>query len=88
MDTLSPEVKNEPYIALCGGEDGLDIIRPIVYLSSPHLTQGGILMIEFGYDQGDMIRELLNGAVDKGLYSHFEILKDYGGNVRAAYIVK
>jgi release factor glutamine methyltransferase len=44
MDTLSPEVKNEPYIALCGGEDGLDIIRPIVINSSRHLCDGGILI--------------------------------------------
>ena len=88
MDSLSPEVRKEPYIALCGGEDGLDIIRPIVYSSADHLTDGGILMIEFGYDQGELMRHLLSEAVSKGLYSHFEILKDYGGNVRAAYIVK
>ncbi len=88
MDTLSPEVKNEPYIALCGGEDGLDIIRPIVLNSSRHLCKDGILMIEFGYDQGDLMNSLLTEAVNKGLYSSYEILRDYGGNVRAAYIVK
>ncbi|MBQ9704310.1 MAG: peptide chain release factor N(5)-glutamine methyltransferase [Clostridia bacterium] len=88
MDTLSPEVKNEPYIALCGGEDGLDIIKPIVYNSSSHLNEGGILLIEFGYDQGEAMDSLLSVAVLEGLYSSYEILKDYGGNVRTAYIVK
>ena len=88
MDTLSPEVKNEPYIALCGGEDGLDIIKPIVYNSSSHLNEGGILLIEFGYDQGEAMDSLLSVAVSEGLYSSYEILKDYGGNVRTAYIVK
>ena len=88
MDSLSPEVKNEPYIALCGGEDGLDIIKPIVYNSSQHLNEDGILLIEFGYDQGEAMDSLLSVAVSKGLYSSYEILKDYGGNVRTAYIVK
>ena len=88
MDTLSDEVKKEPYIALCGGEDGLDIIRPIVMNSSRHLCDGGILMIEFGYDQGDLMNSLLTEAISNGLYSSYEILRDYGGNVRAAYIVK
>jgi len=88
MDALSPEVKNEPYIALCGGEDGLDIIRPIVYNSSAHLKEGGILLIEFGYDQGETISALLDKAVSEGLYSSYKILRDYGGNVRDAFIVK
>ena len=88
MDMLSLEVKNEPYIALCGGEDGLDIIKPIVYNSSSHLNEGGILLIEFGYDQGDAMDSLLSVAVSEGLYSSYELLKDYGGNVRTAYIVK
>ena len=88
MDSLSKEVKSEPYIALCGGEDGLDIIRPIVLNSSRHLCKDGILMIEFGYDQGDLMNSLLTEAINNGLYSSYEILRDYGGNVRAAYIVK
>ena len=88
MDTLSDEVKKEPYIALCGGEDGLDIIRPIVLNSAHHLADGGILIIEFGYDQGEAMDKLLCEAVSNGLYSAYEILRDYGGNVRAAYIVK
>ena len=88
MDTLSDEVKKEPYIALCGGEDGLDIIRPIVLNSAHHLADGGILIVEFGYDQGEAIDKLLCEAVSNGLYSAYEILRDYGGNVRAAYIVK
>lgn len=50
MDSLPPEVKKEPHLALCGGADGLDIIRPIVYNSHSHLKDGGNLLIEFGYD--------------------------------------
>lgn len=88
MDTLSDEVKKEPRIALDGGEDGLDIIRPIVYNSAPHINEGGYLMIEFGYDQEDSIRKLLTKAVGEGLYSEFELYHDYGGNIRMCVVKK
>ncbi|MBQ8393727.1 MAG: peptide chain release factor N(5)-glutamine methyltransferase [Clostridia bacterium] len=88
MDTLSDEVKMEPYIALDGGEDGLDIIRPIIYNSYSHLKTGGCLIIEFGFDQGESMRALLNFVVENKMYSGYEILYDYGGNVRACLINK
>ncbi len=88
MDTLSDEVKKEPFIALDGGEDGLDIIRPIVYNFSPYLNDGGSLMIEFGYDQKESMTYLLEKAVNEGLYSHYEFKYDYGGNIRMCHLVK
>ncbi len=88
MDALSEEVKREPHIALDGGEDGLDIIRPIVYNSAQHLNEGGYLMIEFGYDQELSIRNLLAKAVSEGLYSRFELYHDYGGNIRMCVVKK
>jgi len=88
MDTLSDEVKKEPRIALDGGEDGLDIIRPIVYNGAKHLNDGGYLMIEFGYDQELSMRELLTKAVSEGLFSEFELYRDYGGNIRMCVVKK
>ena len=88
MDALSDEVKNEPYLALCGGEDGLDIIRPIVNHSSAHLNEDGYLMIEFGYDQKDSMDALLTDAISRGLYSSYKIYYDYGNNPRMCIIVK
>ena len=88
MDSLSREVKNEPYLALCGGDDGLDIIRPRVECSAEHLKNGGYLMIEFGYDQKDSMESLLNDAVSRGLYSSYKILYDYGNNPRMCITVK
>ena len=88
MDTLSEEVKKEPVLALDGGEDGLDIIKPIVYNSSSHINIGGSLMIEFGYDQGESMKLLLQNAVDRGLYSSYSFLYDYGGNIRMCHLVK
>jgi len=88
IDSLSDEVKKEPKIALDGGEDGLDIIAPIVYNSSQHLSDGGILMIEFGYDQKESMEELLCDAVNKGLYSSYRFYYDYGNNIRACHLTK
>lgn len=88
MDSLSKEVKREPYLALCGGDDGLDIIRPIVENSSDFLNEGGYLMIEFGYDQKESMDLLLTDAVSRGLYSSYKILYDYGSNPRMCIIVK
>lgn len=88
IDSLSDEVKKEPMLALDGGDDGLCIVRSIVNNSSAHLKKGGILMIEFGFDQGEAMTSLLNDAIDKGLYSSFKLLYDYGGNVRACLINK
>ena len=88
MDTLSDEVKNEPRIALDGGEDGLDIIRPIVYNFSSCLNDGGSLMIEFGYDQKESMTLLLDKALKDGLYSRYEFKYDYGGNIRMCHLVK
>ena len=76
------------WIALDGGIDGLDIIRPIVYNSSKHLNDGGYLMIEFGYDQEESIKALLANAVDGGLYSEFALYHDYGGNIRMCCVKK
>ena len=88
MGALSDEVKKEPHIALDGGEDVLDIIRPIVFNSSAHLEDGGNLMIEFGYDQEKSISELMDDAIGRGLYSSYKIIYDYGGNPRVCFIVK
>jgi methylase of polypeptide subunit release factors len=45
-------------------------------------------MIEFGYDQEHSMRELLTKAVGEGLYSEFELYRDYGGNIRMCVVKK
>ena len=88
MDTLSDEVKKEPSLALDGGEDGFNIIRPIVYTCSEYLNEGGSLMIEFGYDQKEGMTALLSEAVHRGLYYRYEFKYDYGNNIRMCHLVK
>lgn len=82
IDTLSDEVKNEPMLALDGGEDGLDLVRVIIDNAPKSLLPNGYLLIEHGYDQADKIREIMDRRVALGEYKHYKIVKDYGGNDR------
>ena len=46
IDSLAPEVRREPRLALDGGADGLALIRWIIALAPDHLAPGGILILE------------------------------------------
>ena len=84
IEGLDDIVKNhEPYLALNGGNDGLDYYRRIVADAALHLKKGGRLMMEIGYDQGEDLRTLLK---DTG-YLSIEIKKDLSGNDRVAVAV-
>ncbi len=82
IDSLSCEVKNEPRLALDGGDDGLDIVRSLLDSAPSALNEGGYLLIEFGYDQGAKIGALMDKKLLEGAYSDYKILKDYGSNDR------
>lgn len=49
----------EPYLALFGGEDGLDFYRSIASRYSAALKPGGYLCLEFGMGQGDAVCRIL-----------------------------
>ena len=78
---LSAEVKHEPMLALDGGVDGLIFYRRFIEVLPSHLNDGGAIIFEIGYDQGDALLSLCQSA---GLYC--ELFRDYGGNVRGAII--
>ena len=50
---------HEPLQALTAGTDGLDDIRHIIQQAPRHLSPGGWLLLEHGYDQAVRVRELL-----------------------------
>ena len=59
---LSPDVQNEPHIALDGGMDGLNFYRKISEKIDEHLTNEGYLVLEIDYDQGKKVCELFENS--------------------------
>ena len=72
------DVRFEPESALVAGVDGLDDIREIIQTAPQHLTAGGQLMLEHGYDQAAAVRQLL---LDAG-FEQVESRKDLGTHER------
>ena len=77
IDTLAPEVQNEPRIALDGGIDGLDFYKAIFSQYVKNVIDGGFIAVEIGYDQGDEMKQLFGCS----------LYKDYGGNDRVAVLM-
>lgn len=51
MLTLPPEYRAEPSLALAAGDDGLEIIRPIINQAREYLAPDGVLVVEVGHDR-------------------------------------
>lgn len=83
IETLQPEVKCQPHIALDGGEDGLDFYRLIADNAAKYLTSGGALFLEIGYDQREEVTALLGKD-----FMNIACVKDYGGNDRVIFAEK
>ena len=74
IETLSTEVKDhEPRLALDGGADGLKFYRILAENSDKYLADGGYLAMEIGYNQGQVVRELLEAT---GNYRSVAVLQD------------
>ena len=65
----------EPKSALVGGKDGLDFYKEIIKKSPIYLNKGGHLVFEIGYDQKDVINDLLI----KSDFKNIENIKDFNG---------
>ena len=79
INTLSKEVKNEPTIALDGGEDGLDFYRKILKNGYEYLKYRGYICLEIGYDQKYDVIELIE---NEGKYRDTYSKKDLFNNDR------
>ena len=61
IEELEPEVRDhEPRGALDGAADGLYFYRILAEECAKHLTPGGHVYFEIGYDQGAAVKELLD----------------------------
>lgn len=79
IQTLDVSVREyEPLQALDGGEDGLDIIRPVIALWKSVLRDNGTIMLEIGEGQAEAVGRLLSRAG----FTNIRTLKDTGGTER------
>ncbi|NOT14301.1 MAG: peptide chain release factor N(5)-glutamine methyltransferase [Methylotenera sp.] len=72
------DLRFEPISALASGADGLDDIRKIIDDSLVYLKPQGWLMLEHGYNQAELVADLM---AQTGLVG-VQTLKDLGGNNR------
>ena len=60
MDDIAPELaRHEPHAALTDGGDGLSAYRIIAAEAASYLNEGGRVMVEIGWQQGEAISSLL-----------------------------
>lgn len=76
IDSLEPEVRREPRIALDGGPEGLDFYRRIAREAPEFLRQEGLLILEMGYGQRKRIEHILQMAQGMEIV---EVVRDYHG---------
>ncbi|GAA0523632.1 50S ribosomal protein L3 N(5)-glutamine methyltransferase [Pigmentiphaga sp. GD03639] len=51
MNALPAEYRHEPSLALAGGADGMDLIRPLLAQAAEFLQPDGILVLELGHEK-------------------------------------
>ena len=79
IEELEPEVRDhEPRGALDGTADGLYFYRILAEECGKHLTPGGHVYFEIGYDQGAAVKELL----DAHGFQDTKVIKDLPGKDR------
>ena len=79
IQNLSDDVKKfEPRMALDGGNDGLDLIKKVIYKSKQILKINGTLALEIGNEQINKVSKIL---IDNK-FRIICVIKDYGNNIR------
>ena len=79
IKNLSDDIKKyEPRLALDGGNDGLDLIKKIIYKSKYILKIKGLLALEIGNEQIKKVSKIL---IDNN-FRIKHVIKDYKNNVR------
>lgn len=78
-DTLPPETAHEPATALFGGDDGLEVIRPLARVAARLLAPGGLLAVEHDDAGGAGVASVLEAT---GCFGTVERHTDLAGRPR------
>lgn len=82
---LQREVRDhEPLVALSPGADGLSVIRRLLNEAPQFIRGNGHLMMEIGFDQGEVVKQL----VDENVWMLRNILPDLQGIPRIVVLQK
>ena len=82
INKLDQEVKNEPRLALDGGEDGLKFYKIISENVDEYIKQDGVIFLEIGYNQKDKVNQMFNKKYN------VKFVKDLANNDRVLIIKK
>jgi release factor glutamine methyltransferase len=74
-ETVEPELKFEPKIALTAGDDGLFFYMQIANQAKKHLNAGGQIFLELNANKSEEIKNIFENAG----YKDIRIIKDYAG---------
>ncbi len=79
LKNLAEDIKKfEPKLALDGGNDGLDVIKKVIYKSKSILKIKGMLALEIGNEQFKKVSKIL--SINKFRIKY--LIKDYHENIR------
>ena len=84
LKNLSEDIKrHEPIMALDGGNDGLDLIKKVIYKSRYILKKQGMLALEIGNEQFKKVSKIL---FDNN-FRIKHVIKDYKNNIRCVLAI-
>ena len=79
-----PVAKKEPWIALHGGEDGLHPLRTLFKQAQRLISEGGMVLLEIGAEQGQAARNVATRSFPK---AEVEVAQDYAGHDRLLVVM-
>ena len=84
LKNLQDDIKNfEPKVALDGGNDGLDVLRKVIYKSRKILKINGMLALEIGNGQYRKVSQILKFNKFREKF----LIKDYKDNIRCIFSI-
>jgi release factor glutamine methyltransferase len=82
INRLANDIRRfEPKVALDGGNDGLDVIKKVIYKSKKILKVNGVLALEIGRGQCLSVARVLR----ENNFRQIGIAKDYQSNIRCIF---